>query len=47
MRAGEGTFRLALAKGETMTLTEAGCPGAAAMGPVAADATKVNRFGLP
>ena len=27
VRASEGTFRLALSKGETMTLTEGGCPG--------------------
>ncbi len=30
-----------------MTLTEGGCPGPAAVGPVAADPAKVNRFGLP
>ncbi len=47
VRASEGAFRLALAKGETMTLTEAGCPGATAIGPVAADPAKLNRFGLP
>jgi alpha-L-fucosidase 2 len=47
VRASEGAFRLALAKGETMTLTEAGCPGPASVGPVAADPAKLNRFGLP
>jgi hypothetical protein len=45
--AGEGSYRLTLGKGETVTLTEAGSPGAAAIAPVTAEASKRNLFGLP
>jgi hypothetical protein len=46
VRSAEGTFRLTLAKGESMTLSE-GSPAAHAVAPVALDSKKLNSFGLP
>jgi alpha-L-fucosidase 2 len=46
VRSADGAFRLALAKGESVTLSE-GSPAAHAVAPVAPDSKKVNSFGLP
>jgi alpha-L-fucosidase 2 len=45
--AGEGTFRLTLAKGESVTFTDGdGAPSTRAIGPVASDAKMPSSFGL-
>ncbi len=45
-RTGDGTFRLALRKGESATLSEGG-PPARPIAPVTPDSKKTNAFGLP